>query len=466
MDKEELLEASKRLHEYLEVKDTQSIKTFFDFYTDVDLAELLSDFDPIEIIRIFRLIPPRISANIFSYLDTDLQESIVEVMTKEELPVLTAKLSIDDFTDITEHLPSNLQKKILAATTKERRETINALLNYDSDTAGAIMTVEYVEVKQRFTCQEALDYIKKTGSNAETITIAYVVDETRKLIGSVPFRDLFFASKDEPITDYIQYDPVCVYVSDDREIVADIVKKHDLPVIPVVNDEDKMMGIITHDDVIDVIVKEATEDIQRMEGISPLDKPYLETSVLTMYRKRIVWLLVLMISAIFTGGILSYFEDALAVIPTLAIFIPMLMDTGGNSAGQSSTLVIRSLSLKELGLKDWWKIIYREFLIGSLAGLTLAVACFIRLLATDLIKYGNLNNFVFSNPSFQANLAACITLIFVVILAKVIGGILPLIAKFFKVDPAVTTGPFVTTIIDALALIVYFLLAVLICAGI
>ena len=398
------------------------IRKYLNDLNTVEVSELLNQFESSELMMIFRLLSKDRAADVFSYLDTE---------------------HFDDIVDIIEEMPSNVVKKILKNTDAKDRHMINQLLKYPDNSAGSIMTTEYVDLKKDMKVSQAIKVIRDTVEEKENIYTCYVISEDRKLEGVVSLKELITSEDDIVIENIMNRNFVSVHTNDDQEIVADIIKKYDLIVLPVVDIENRLLGIITIDDVMDVIDKEATEDFHKMAGISPVEESYLKTNAFTMARQRIMWLIVLMISATFTGRIIKSYEDVLQSVVILASFIPMLMDTGGNAGAQSSTIVVRALALGDVTIKDTFKILRKEFFISFIVALVLAAINYLRLITL-------------TKTSLDVALTVSVTLIFVVIISKIIGASLPVVAKVLKLDPAIMAGPLITTILDALTLTIYF----------
>ena len=412
----------------------------------VDVAALLERLDSEKILIIFRILPKDVGVDVFSHISKESQIHIGQSITSNELSNIVDELYLDDSVDFLEELPANMVKKILQNTEKTKRDLINQFLNYPDDSAGSIMTIEYVDLKKEMTVKQALKYIKRIGVDKETIDICYVIDKKRKLEGIITIRRLILSDDEQLIGDLMTINMIHAETTDDQEDVANIFKKYDFTTLPVVDKEMRLVGIITIDDIVDIIEQENTEDFHRMAAMQPSEDSYLKTKVTTLAKHRIVWLLVLMLSATFTGRIIRRYEDLLASMVILTSFIPMLMDTGGNSGSQSSTLIIRSLALGEVGVSDFFKVIKKELQVSIIVGIVLAVANFLRLHYLEGV-------------SVPIALTVTITLVVVVIVAKVTGGVLPLIAKVLKLDPAIMAGPLITTVVDAAALMVYFKLA-------
>lgn len=416
-----------------------------------DAAAIFEDlFDEMEdkknLLVLFRLLPKDLAADTFAFMNSDMQEHLMNLFTDKEIKEVLEQSFIDDTVDLIEEMPANVVKRILQNSDDKTRQEINQILNYPKDSAGSIMTTEYVSLRPNMTVDDAFRRIRRIGINKETIYTCYVTLDNRKLIGLVSVKDLLTTDSDKLIKDIMETHIVYVMTSTDKEEVAAIASKYDFLAIPVVDNEKRLVGIVTIDDVIDVIQDENTEDIEKMAAILPSEKPYLRTGVFATWRQRIPWLLVLMISATFTGKIISSFEDALAANAVLTAFIPMLMDTGGNSGGQSSVTVIRGMSLNEIEFRDIFKVIWKEFRVALVCGITLAICNFAKLMLFDRV-------------GVEISLIVCLTMIITIIMAKFIGGTLPMLAKKVGFDPAVMASPFITTVVDALSLIVYFNIA-------
>lgn len=412
----------------------------------VDIAKSMIELDDKTMLVVFRLLPKDTSAEVFSYLDKDSQQRIIELITDKEVRDVVENLFLDDTVDIIEELPANIVKKVIVNTSLEKRKLINQFLKYKEDSAGATMTIEFVNLREGMTIKEAIEYTRKTGINKETLDTCFVIDKERILKGTISLRDLILSSEDMLVSDVMDTNIVSVKTFEDQEDVAELFKIYDLLVMPVVDNENRLVGIITVDDILDIIEQENTEDFQKMAAMAPNEEPYLKTPIITLAKHRIVWLLVLMISATITGSIIQGFEDVLQSVVILASFIPMLMDTGGNAGSQSATLVIRGLALGEITTKDYLKVISKEFGVSIIVAIVLSVVNFLRL-------------YLLTKTDLMISLTVCASLFFTVILAKVVGGILPLISKRLKLDPAIMASPLITTIVDAFALFIYFAFA-------
>ena len=431
---------------YLENNQLAKLKEVLIEENPVDIAELFEDLPKDQCLKLFRILPKDLAAETFSYLSSEKQQEIVENITDEEIKHIINEMFIDDTVDFIEEMPANIVDKILQNTSPDTRKLINQFLKYPENSAGSVMTVEYVSLKSDMNIGQALNHIKKVGINNETIDICYVIDNQRKLVGFISLKSLIFLDDIIPLVDAMETNVISATTTDDQEVIASLFRKYDLTSMPVVDIEGRLVGIITIDDVVDVIDQENTEDFQKMAAMNPSDEEYLKESVFSLAKHRIVWLLVLMISATATGTIIRRYEEVLQSVVILAAFIPMLMDTGGNAGSQSSTLIIRGIALGEIQLSDIGKILWKEFRVSLIVGITLAIVNFLRIYYID-------------KAGLTISLVVCASLLFTVVIAKVVGGILPILAKAFKLDPAIMASPLITTIVDACALIVYFALS-------
>jgi magnesium transporter len=431
------------LLELIQEKKYVQIKKELSEMNEVDVAELLDPLDVHLTLLIFRMLPKDLAVEVFAHFSTEQQLGIINSITDKELEYIVDELFFDDMIDLIEEMPANIVKKILKSSKEEERKLINQFLKYPVDSAGSIMTIEYVDLRKEVTVKEALAHIKKTGLNKETVYTCYVTDKKRTLEGFVSLRTLVTSDENKIIEDIMEDEVIKVYTHDDQESVANVFRKYGFLAIPVVDNENRLTGIITVDDIMDVMEQEATEDFQIMAAMSPSEDAYLNTGVITLAKNRLPWLLVLMVSATFTGRIMGKFEDVLASVVVLSTFIPMLMDTGGNSGSQSSTLIIRGLATGEITTHDWWKVLWKELRISFIVGIALAGINFIRIIFLEKVDT-------------TVALTVSITIVVTVMASKIVGGILPLIAKKLKADPAIMAGPLITTIVDALALMVYF----------
>jgi len=419
-----------------------------------DVAQLIESLKVAQAVLIFRMLPKDMEAEVFAELSPDVQKELIEIFSETEIQSILEELFLNDAVNLIEEMPAGIAKKVLATAKPETRDEINRLLKYPENSAGSIMTVEYVDLKRHMTVREAFSRIRRTGTDKETIYTCYVTDSERRLEGVVSAKTLMLSERDEIIGEIMEdMNLITADTLEDREEVARKVNKYDLLSIPVVDSEKRLVGIITIDDVADVIEEEVTEDFQKMAAIMPSDKPYLKTHPAVLAKNRVVWLFVLMIAAMITGGILEMYETAIATVPLLTFFIPLLMDTGGNSGSQSATMVIRGMALAEITPRDFLKIVWKEMRTGLMVGFSLSAVNFIRI----FITYRN----SFEHGANIIRIAATVsgTLLFTVVIANVVGGALPIIAKKCKIDPAVMAAPLITTIVDALALVVYFALA-------
>ena len=419
-----------------------------------DIGALMEDMDKEEQrLLFFRLLPKELAAEAFVEVDGDVQEDLIRAFSGSEISAVMDELYVDDAVDMIEEMPANVVRRILKYTDPAMRQTINDILKYPSDSAGSLMTTEYVDLKEHMTVAQAFDHIRKIGVDKETIYTCYVMGKDRKLLGIVTVKDLLLSDKEAVLTDIMDTNVLFVDTLEDKEVVVQQFAKYDLLALPVVDKEHRLVGIITFDDAMDVMQEENTEDIEKMAAILPTDKPYMRTGVLETWRKRIPWLLFLMISATFTGMIISGFEEKLAASVVLTAFIPMLMDTGGNSGSQASVTIIRGLSLGEIEWSDTFAVIWKEIRVAVLCGAVLAAVNFGKMMLVD--------NLLLHNAAVTPMVAAvvCVTLVVTVFFAKIVGCTLPILAKQVGLDPAVMASPFITTIVDALSLLVYFNIA-------
>ena len=434
------------IEKLIEEKKYSEIKKTLNDMNEYDVAEILEELPTKELIKIFRLLNKDIAADVFSYMETDKEAEIISLLTEKEAVGIINDMAADDATDLMDEIPANVVHRLLKKVDPETRRDINGLLKYPDNSAGSIMTVEYLDFKEDLTIRDALKKIRNEYDDKETINICYVVDNKRKLIGKVTLKDLVVNNDEKLIKDIMIDDIRSVNTLMDQEEVAKIIQDYDITAIPVVDSEQKLVGIITIDDVIDIIEEEATEDIEKMAAITPTEKPYLKLSIFDIWKSRIPWLLLLMISATFTGKIIQHYESALAACVILTSFIPMLMDSGGNAGGQASVTIIRALSLNDIEFSDILRVIWKELRASILIGVTLSLANFAKLMLIDKV-------------TLDVALVVCSTLIIVIIIAKIIGCSLPIFAKKIGFDPAVMASPFITTIVDAISLFVYFQIA-------
>ncbi len=422
---------------------------------EVDIARIFGEMTPEETLVLFRLLPKDLAADTFVEMDPDAQEALLSRLSNVELHGVMEELFVDDVVDIVEEMPANVVKRMLAQSDPETRAYVNEILRYPKDSAGSIMTVEFVCLLPDMTVEDSYEKIRATAIDKETIYTCYVVDKGKKLIGIVTAKDLLLSPKDKKVEDIMETNLVYAHTTDDREDAVRLLTEYGFLAIPVVDDEMRLVGIVTVDDAIDVLQEENTEDITKMAAVKPSDRPYLKTSVFGIWRNRLPWLLVLMISATFTGLILNTYEGKLALISTvLFACVPMIMDTGGNAGSQASVTVIRALALNELSTRDVLRVLWKELRVSFLLGASLAIACFGKLMLIDNLLFG------FSGYTPFTCAVVSLSLMCTVTIAKVVGCLLPLLAKKVKLDPAVVASPFITTIVDALSLILYCALAV------
>ena len=439
----------------------ERMNTWLDSKKYVEAREHIIDLEPIDIAYImeslpedtipvvFRLLPKELAAEVFVELDTDSQEALIKGFSRAELKEVIDELYLDDAVDIIEEMPANVVKRILATADPETRRDINNILQYPEDSTGSIMTTEYIDLKSHLTAEDALKKIRRVGQDMETINVMYVVDKDRHLLGYVSIRTLLLAEEDQTMAEIMDDTVISASTLDDQEETARKFEKYDFLTMPVVDKENRLVGIVTIDDALDVLMEETTEDIEKMAAITPTYKTYLNTGIFETVKSRIPWLLLLMVSATFTGQIISSFEDALAAVTVLNAYIPMLMDTGGNCGSQASVTVIRGISLNEITIKDLFKVIWKEMRVAVIVGMILAACNFAKLMLVDKL--------LFHNPiTMTVALVICITLVFTVFAAKLVGCTLPILAKTLGFDPAVMASPFITTIVDAISLLIYF----------
>ena len=448
----EILE--KALVSMLDEKKYATLRDILVTMNPSDVAGLFSGLEENQIPLLFRLLPKELAAETFVEMDPDAQALLIRGFSDNELKEVVSELYVDDAADLVEEMPANVVRRILAQADPEMRSSINQILRYPENSAGSIMTTEYVSLRPDMTVEEAILRIRRQGVDKETIYTCYVLSKDRTLLGLVTVKDLLLAEDDEtPIQELMLTNLISVTTQTDQEEVARMFSKYNFLALPVVDGENRMVGIVTFDDAMDVMEDEATEDMEIMAAMTPSEKSYLKSSPLELFKHRIPWLLLLMVSATFTGMIISSFEDALSALPALTAFIPMLMDTGGNSGSQSSVTVIRALSLDELKFRDVFVVMWKEFRTAILCAVALAVVCFGKVLLVDRLLMGN------ESVSLLVAAVVCLTLAVTVVIAKFVGCTLPLLAKRFGFAPAVMASPFITTIVDALSLLVYFLFA-------
>ena len=434
------------LLDLLERRDYHALRAMLAEENEVDVAEALAELPQEKAVVAFRTLPKELAAEVFSNLPPETQQVIIQSATDQELSAIVEELYVDDAVDMLEELPANVVKRVLKNAGPDTRRLINQYLNYPENSVGSIMTAEFTDLRQSMTVMEAIDHIRRTGADSESIYTCYVTNASRKLEGVLTIRELLLAKDDQRVGDLMETDVITAETTEDQEEAVARMMKYDFISLPVVDKEQRLVGIVTVDDVMDVMEEEATEDFEKMAAMAPSEKPYLKTSVFSLAKHRIMWLLVLMISGMITGGILGRYEAAFAAMPLLVTFIPMLTDTGGNAGSQSSTLVIRGMAVGDIALSDFPKVLWKELRVSLLVGAVLSLVNLVRLLL-----------------SYPGNELVCVTvtlsLFATVVLAKTIGGALPMLAKLVRADPAIMAAPLITTIVDALSLVLYFTIA-------
>ena len=437
------------MEELMDLLFTRQFRKLKDILTEmneVDIATFIEELDSEKTVVVFRMLPKELASDVFACLEVDKQEHIINSITDYELGTIVDDLFVDDAVDMLEELPASVVKRVLKNARPDTRKLVNQFLNYPDNSAGSIMTAEYVGLKQSMTVEQAFAYIRKNGVDKETIYTCYVMDEKRRLEGVVTVKDLLMNPYEEVIGNIMDTHVIKAFTTEDQEEVADSFQKYDLLSLPVVDHEERLVGIVTVDDVVDVMEQEATEDFEKMAAMLPSEKPYLKTGVFQLAKNRIAWLLILMVSSMITGGILAKYEAAFAVIPLLVTFIPMLTDTGGNAGSQSSTMIIRGMAVGEIEPGDLFKVLWKELRVGVIVGVILGFVNYVRL----VILYPGRE---------MLCLTVVLSLMATVIIAKTIGCMLPIAAKVFHMDPAIMAAPLITTIVDAVSLIIYFQLA-------
>ena len=437
--------------------DGKKYTTLRDMLVTMNPSDIAAIFDSLEEQRIpvmYRLLPKELAAEVFVEMEPDAQELLIKGFSDNELKEVLDELYVDDAADLVEEMPANVVKRILKHADPEMRTAINQILRYKEYSAGSIMTTEYVSLRPNMTVEEAILRIRRQGVDKETIYTCYVTDSSRKLLGLVSVKDLLLADDDEtPIRDIMTTNVIFATTSTDQEEVARMLSKYNFLAMPVLDSESRMVGIVTFDDAMDVMEEEATEDIEMMAGMTPSEKTYLKSTPIDLFKNRIPWLMLLMVSATFTGLIITAFEGALAAQVALTAFIPMLMGTGGNSGSQSSVTIIRALSLDEVEFKDIFRVLWKEIRTALMCGIALGLVCFVKIWLIDRMLMGNYD------ITFMVDAVVCLTLAVTVVLAKLVGCSLPMIAKVMHLDPAVMASPFISTIVDAVSLLVYFMFA-------
>ena len=439
-----------QLEEMAERKQWTALRDLLSEEAAADIADVLSQLPDTRLPVLYRLLPKELAAEVFVEMEPEGQELLIKTFSDTELKEVLDELYVDDTVDLIEEMPASVVKRILQSADPETRRSVNEILKYPEDSAGSIMTTEFVDLKRDMTVEDAFKRIRRTGVDKETINICYVVDPSRHLLGLVSIRTLLLSDYEDIIEDIMETNVIAVSTMEDREDVAQSLSKYDFLAMPVVDDEHRLVGIVTIDDAIDVMEKEATEDFERIAGINPTDKPYLRTGVWETVKSRIPWLLLLMLSATFTGVVISSFEDSLAACSVLIGFIPMLMDTGGNSGNQASVALIRSLSLNEVAFGDLAAVLWKEIRVAVSCGALLSGCNFVKLMLVDRLLLGN------TAVTVPVAAVICLTLVCTVFCAKVVGSLLPLLSDKVGLDPAVVAGPFITTIVDVVSLLIYF----------
>ena len=443
---EEEEERNEALLELVRSKKFRTLRQVLSEMNEVDVAAFIEELDPEKTVVVFRMLPKELASDVFACLELDKQQHIVSSITDKELTNIIEDLSVDDAVDMVEELPANIVKRVLQNATPETRSQINEFLKYPENSAGSIMTAEYIGLRKTMTVEDAFAYIRQHGVDKETIYTCYVMDNKRTLEGVVTVKDLLMNPYETLIEDIMDTRIIKARTTDDREDVVDLFNKYDLTTLPVVDTEDRLVGIITVDDAVDVMEEEATEDFEKMAAMMPSEKPYLKTGVFEMAKHRILWLMILMISATVTGGILAKYEEAFALLPILVTFVPQLMDTGGNAGSQASTMIIRGMAVGDIDLGDVAKVLWKEIRVGFVCGLTLAAINLVRIL-------------IFNPGQFKVALVVVFSMFVTVIIAKCIGCLLPMTAQRLGIDPAIMASPLITTLVDAVSLTVYFELA-------
>ena len=446
MDYQEYVELREYFLKLIEEKNLKELKQVVSEMNVVDIAEVIEDLEDKQMLLVFRMLPKDMGSDVFSYMEMYNKKRIINSITDEELHSILDELYFDDMVDVIEEMPANVVTKVLKKAPADRRKLINDFLRYPEDSAGSIMTIEYVSLKPEMTVKEALDYIKKVGIDKETIYTCYVENEYKMLIGFVSLRTIVTSDETQIIKNIMEEDVIFVTTQDDQEEVADIFTRYGYLALPVVDQEHRLCGIITFDDILDIVEAEATEDFHKMAAVAPSDDEYLDQSAWQLAKNRIPWLLILMISATATTAIIGRFDALIAQYVVLSSFIPMITDTGGNAGSQASTVVIRAMATGEIGIGDGLKVIWKEIRVGMIAGATLALANFFRIWL-----------FTSNGPLLAAMVS--VTILFTVLFSKLLGAMLPILAKKVNLDPAIMASALITTIIDSLALMVYFLMA-------
>lgn len=454
------LEQFNTMNDLLDSKQYATMMQHLDEMNPIDAAEYLTTLPLERIPLVFRMLKKDTAAEIFAELESDLQNALVTHLSDREMGEILEELATDDAVDMLEEMPASVVKKILRNATPETRAELNRFLAYPENSAGSVMTSEFIDLRRDMTCAQAVERIRSTGLDKETVYVAYVTDSKRVLQGVVPLKALLFSEPEQTIEEIMDEAVIYAHTLDDRETVANLISHYDLIALPIADAEERLVGLVTVDDAMDVLEAEATEDIEKMAAILPTDKPYLRTGVFETWKKRIPWLLLLMVSATFTSTIITKYETAIGAYAILTAFFPMLMDTGGNAGGQSSVTIIRGMSLDEIRLRDIFRVLWKEFRVSVLCGLTLAAATFLKVYAVDFRFHATT---ILENGAMQNNLLITaiisVTVFFAIIIAKLVGTLLPMGAKRLGLDPAVMASPFITTIVDTVVLMIYFTIA-------
>lgn len=449
---EEMREVIENLLTLIEEKQWSALRAELSEMNAVDIAMLFEELNREQALLVFRLLPKNEAAEVFSYMEPESQEVLISVLTNKELGFVMDELNMDDAADLIEEMPAGVVKRVLRMTDPADRRIINQLLKYPEDSAGSVLTTEFVDLRAEMTIERALAHIRKTGPDKETIYTCYVTDNDRHLQGIISVRELLLAHENQLIGDLMETNIISAATTEDQETVAALFAKYDLIALPIVDSENRLVGIVTVDDVVDIIQQETTEDIEKMAAVLPTERSYLKTGIFETFRSRIPWLLLLMLSATVTGMIINSFESALSSMVALIAYMPMLMGTGGNCGSQSSVTIIRSLALGDIEFRDTLRIIWKELRVSLVCGVVLAVANFAKIFLLDNLLLG-------ANASIPVALVVSVTVLITVVLSKLVGCTLPLLAKKLGFDPAVMASPFITTIVDAVSLGVYFLIA-------
>ncbi len=436
----------KSLEALMEQREYRALRAAFAEMNEIDVAQFMEELPTGQALRAFRTLPKDLEMEVFAELDAETQQHLIEGMSEKEVAAIMEDLWVDDAVDMLEEMPATLVKQVLRLASPETRAQINEFLRYPENSAGSIMTAEFTDLRKKMTVEDAIKRIRRTGEDRESIYVCYVMDDTRHLEGVVTVKDLLLAADSDAIEELMRPEVISLRTSDDQEEAVRLMAKYSFISLPVVDAENRLVGIVTVDDVVDVLQEEDTEDFEKMNAMAPSEKPYLKTSVFTLAKNRFGWLLILMVSGMFTGGILGHYAPVYVAMPLLVTFMPMLTGTGGNAGSQSSTMVIRGIALGEIGLKDFFTVLWKETRISLLVGVALAVVNYLRIVLTY-------------PGSGLVPLVVSLALVGAIFIAKVIGGALPILAKAIRLDPALLAAPVVTTVVDALGLILYFNIA-------